>query len=103
MSALDDIRKYAPNASEAVVEKMESVYRLALTNADARLVSFSDPAELARVRESFVKEKLGVSASDADIDAAIATVGDKVPGHKQRLTVYYLLAEHYGKLSVFGG
>lgn len=103
MSALEDIRKYAPNASEAVVEKMESVYRLALTNADARLVSFSDPAELGRVRDSFVKEKLGVTESDAAIDAAIAAVGDKVPGHKKRLTVYYLLAEHYGKLSVFGG
>ena len=103
MSALEDIRKYAPNASEAVVEEMEKTYALALSNADARLVSYSDPAELARVRESFVKGKLGVSASDAAIDEAIAAVGDEVPGHKQRLTVYYLLASRYGKLGVFGG
>lgn len=103
MSALEDIQKYAPNADPAVVEEFERVYALALQNADARLVSYSDPAELAVVRENFVKGKLGISASDAAIDEAIAAVGDRVSGHKRRLTVYYLLAEHYGKLSVFGG
>lgn len=103
MSALEDIQKYAPNASDTVVAEMHKTYALALSNADARLVSYSDPAELARVRESFVKGKLGVADSDASIDEVIATVGDQVPGHKQRLTVYYLLAAHYGKLGVFGG
>lgn len=100
MSALEDINKYT-NADEAVVASLQKTYALALTNADARLVSFSDAAELKTVRENFVKGKLGVSDSDADIDAAIRAVGEKVPGHKQRLTVYYLLAEHYGKLGVF--
>ena len=102
MSALADIQKYAPDANGTVVATMERTYALALQDADARLVSYSDRAELARVRESFVKGKLDVSASDASIDEAIATVGDRVPGHKQRLTVYYLLAAHYGKLGVFG-
>jgi len=101
MSALDDIRKYAPNADEAVVAAMEKTYALALSDADARLVAFGDSSELATVRENFVKGKLGVSASDAEIDAAIAAVGERVPGQRQRLTVYYLLAEHYGKLGVF--
>lgn len=103
MSALEDIRKYAPDASEEVVTSLEKTYALALQNADARLVSFSDLSELATVRENFVKGKLGVAGSDASIDEAIAAVGDQVLGHKQRLTVYYLLAERYGKLSVFGG
>lgn len=101
MSALEDIQKYAPNANAEVVAKMEKTYALALTNADARLVSYSDPAELATVRENFVKGKLGVSAADASIDEAIAEVGDVIAGHKRRLTVYYLLAERYGKLDVF--
>lgn len=103
MSALADIRLYAPDADEAVVAKLETTYALALQNADARLVAFSDPAELATVRENFVRGKLGITASDAEIDAAIAAIGERVPGRRQRLTVYYLLAEHYGKLSVFGG
>ena len=100
MSALDDINKYT-RADEAVVASLEKTYALALSNADARLVSFSDPAELQTVRESFVKGKLGVSDPYADIDAAIAAIGERVPGRRQRLTVYYLLAEHYGKLGVF--
>ena len=103
MSALEDIQKYAPGASPAVVADMERAYALALQDSDARLVSYSDSAELALVRENFVKGKLGVAQSDAAIDEAIATVGDQIPGHKQRLTVYYLLAAHYGKLGVFGG
>ncbi|MCB1273126.1 MAG: DUF2853 family protein [Leucobacter sp.] len=97
MSALDDINKYT-TADAGVVAAMEKTYALALQNADARLVSFSDADELKTVRENFVKGKLGVTDADADIDAAIAAVGERVPGHKQRLTVYYLLAEHYGKL-----
>ena len=101
MSALEDIKKYVSNVNEAAVASMEKTYALALSNADARLVSFSDPAELKTVRENFVKGKLGVADSDADIDAAIKAVGERVPGHKQRLTVYYLLADHYGKLGVF--
>lgn len=101
MSALDDIKKYASNADEAVVAKMEKNYALVLQNADARLVSFSDAAELKTVRENFVKGKLGVTDSDAEIDAEIAKVGEKIPGRRQRLTVYYLLADHYGKLGVF--
>lgn len=103
MSALEDIQKYAPNADPAVVEAMENTYRLALTNADARLVSYSDDDELQRVRTNFVQQKLGITDSAESIDAAIAEVGDRIQGHKQRLTVYYLLAEHYGKLDVFGG
>lgn len=101
MSALEDIQKYSPSADPAVVASMEKTYALALTNPDARLVSYSDPEELKRVRENFVKGKLGVDDSDADIDAAIIAVGERVPGRKQRLTVYYLLAEDYGKLGVF--
>lgn len=101
MSALEDIKKYASNVNEAVVASMEKTYALALSNADARLVSFSDADELKTVRENYVKGKLGVSDSNEDIDAAIKAVGERVPGHKQRLTVYYLLAEHYGKLGVF--
>ncbi|MFA1530750.1 DUF2853 family protein [Corynebacterium belfantii] len=58
---------------------------------------------MATVRENFVKKKLGITDSDEAIDAAIAEVGKRISGHKPRRVVYYLLAEKYGKLSVFGG
>lgn len=80
---------------------MEKTYRLVLSKPDSSMVSFSDPKELATVRENFVKKKLGITGSDADLDEEIKKVGDQIPGRKNRLTVYYLLAEHYGKLALF--
>ena len=66
-------------------------------------MSFSDKAELKTVRENFLKKKLGLTSSDADLDAAIAEVGQKLKStrNKNRVTVYYLLAEKFGKLDQF--
>lgn len=101
MDNLADIMKYSPNADADVVASMEKTYRLVLSKQDSAAVSFGDPAELATVRENFVKKKLGVTESDDAIDAAIKAVGEKIPGRRNRLTVYYLLAEKYGKLDTF--
>ncbi|MGJ6981567.1 DUF2853 family protein [Aestuariimicrobium soli] len=103
MDHVADIQKYSSGVDEAVVAKMQRTYALALQKQDSRTVAFSDQAELDRVRTNFVKKKLGVTDADDAIDAAIKDVGAKIKGQKNRLTVYYLLAEHYGKLSVFGG
>lgn len=42
---------------------------------------------------------------DATLDAAIADVGQQMKGDrtKNRVTVYYLLAERFGLLNLFGG
>lgn len=101
MDYLADIKKHVPNADEAVVAKLEKTYALVLTKADARQISFSDETELKTVRENFVKKKLGVTDSDDKIDAVVKEIGAKISGHKYRLTVYYMLADHYEKLSVF--
>ncbi|SDB80780.1 Protein of unknown function [Raineyella antarctica] len=95
---LADIKKYVETVDETVVAAMEKTYRLVLSKQDSASVSFSDPAELATVRENFLKKKLGVTGSDAELDAQIKQVGQQIHGRKDRLTVYYLLAEHYGKL-----
>jgi hypothetical protein len=49
----------------------------------------------------FLKKKLGLNAPDAELDKAIMAVGDNMKGDrtKNRVTVYYLLADHFGKLS----
>jgi hypothetical protein len=50
-----------------------------------------------------LKKKLGLTNPDVDLDKAIMAVGDKMKGDptKNRVTVYYLLADHFGKLSAF--
>jgi Protein of unknown function (DUF2853) len=84
-----DVRKYVPDANEKAI---------------ASLVSFTDKEEVARVRNNFLKKKLGLTNSDSELDKAVMVAADKMKGDrtKNRVTVYYLLAEHFGKLSMFG-
>lgn len=97
---VDDIKKYTASVNEAGVAAIVKHLGIALHNRDSSLVSSTDPAEMARVRDSWCKKKLGVSESDAEIDAACKAVVAKMKADrtKERVTVYYLLAEHYGKL-----
>lgn len=99
---LADIQKYAKQpVNEAAVAGLEKTYRLVLSHADSRFVACSDPAEVATVRENFLKKKLGLSSGDLDgaIKAVCAAMKDDRT--KSRLTFYYLLAEHFDKLGEF--
>ncbi len=100
-----DVRKYAPNADESAIAGIVRHCGIALRSRDASLVSFADAAETGRVRESFLKKKLALTDPDDVLDAAIARVGDRMSADptKNRVTVYYLLAEAFGRLGMFGG
>jgi outer membrane protein OmpA-like peptidoglycan-associated protein len=65
----------------------------------------SDAKERTLVRENYLKKKLGLTHSDADLDEAVVAVGQRMKADrtKNRVTVYYLLAEHFGSLGIFGG
>lgn len=72
-------------------------------NADASTVSGSDPKELATVKNNFLIKKLGLSDSpklDEGIAQAIETYG-KSNRTKYRAVIYYLLATHFKKTSVY--
>ncbi len=94
-----DIAKYTSNVDEAAVKALASRYRLVMSQPDSAVVAFTDPDELERVRENFLIKRLGLSADD-DLEGGISAVGEKMKGvsRKSRITVYYLLAEHFGKL-----
>jgi Protein of unknown function (DUF2853) len=98
-----DIKKYSAAVNEAAVAGVVKHCGIALRSKDASLVSATDPAELARVRDSFLKKKLALTQSDAELDGAIAELMQKMKGvrEKSRVTVYYLLAEKFGKLDMF--
>jgi geranylgeranyl pyrophosphate synthase len=99
-----DVKKYAPKADDKHIAGIVRYCGIALQNRDSSLVAFSDPKETGRVRDNFLKKKLALTLGDADLDKAIAAVGEKLKGDhtKNRVTVYYLLAEHFGKLELFG-
>jgi hypothetical protein len=98
-----DVKKYASDADEKAIAGIVRHCGIALQKRDSSLVSFSDKDEVARVRDNFLKKKLGLNSSDSELDQAISAVAAKMKGDrtKNRVTVYYLLAEHFGKLSTF--
>jgi len=98
-----DVKKHVANADDKAIAGIVRYCGIALQKRDASLVSFTDKEEVARVRTNFLKKKLGLAGSDAELDQAIMAVGDKMKADhtKNRVTVYYLLAEHFGKLSAF--
>jgi Protein of unknown function (DUF2853) len=100
---LANVKKYAPNASEAVVAGLVTHFGIALRSKDSSLVSCSDQAELNRVRNGFCKKKLALTDSDETIDAVIMGICAKMKEDRQksRVTFCYLIAEKYGKLDLF--
>jgi outer membrane protein OmpA-like peptidoglycan-associated protein len=98
-----DVKKYVPNADDAVIKGIVRYCGIALQKVDSSLVSFSDPTELARVRNNFLKKKCGLTHSDEVLDGHIAAVGDimKADRTKNRVTVYYLLVDKLGLQHLF--
>jgi outer membrane protein OmpA-like peptidoglycan-associated protein len=102
---LADVRKYEPNADEGVVGAIVRYCGIALQSRDSSLVAMSDKKERDLVRENYLKKKLGLTNSDAELDEAVIAVGQRMKEDrtKNRVTVYYLLAEHFGAMNLFGG
>jgi Protein of unknown function (DUF2853) len=96
-----DVKKHVSNPDANAIAGIVRYCGIALQKRDSSLVSFNDKEEVDRVRANYLKKKLGLTNPDAELDAAIKAVADKMKGDhtKNRVTVYYLLADHFGKLS----
>ena len=113
MSKRDDlITKYAADLRDkcGVNPDMDLLTKVtigcgpSIYNADASTVSGSDRSELDTVKNNFLIKKLGLSDSPA-LDQAIDAVMEKYGRsnrNKYRAVVYYLLAKHFNKESVYG-
>jgi len=112
MSKRDDlIAKYAADLKDKIGETPDMDFLTKVTigcgpsiyNKDAATVSGSDQKELDTVKNNFLIKKLGLKDS-ADLDKAIASVMEKYGKSnrsKYRAVVYYLLAKHFKKESVY--
>lgn len=96
-----DIKKYAATVDEKAVAAIVKHLGVTLKSKDAASVSCSSKSELERVRESWLKRKLALTAADADLDASLKQVCEtmKADHSKHRVTFYYLLAQKHGKLA----
>lgn len=98
-----DVKKYVPGADDDIITGIVRYCGIALRSRDASMVSFSDQAETDRVKANFLRKKLALTDPDDVLDAAIARVGQRMQADrtKNRVTVYYLLAEAFGRLEDF--
>ncbi|MFM8750613.1 DUF2853 family protein [Rhabdaerophilum sp.] len=103
MDHLADIRKYTSSVDEKAVQGLAKTYALVMSKADTRYVAASDPEEVKRVVENFCKKKLGRKESDAVLAGIVQAQCEKMKADrtKSRITVYYLIAEHFKALSMF--
>jgi hypothetical protein len=112
MSKRDElIQKYAMHLRERfgespdmdLLEKVTLGLGPAIYNRDSNTVSGTDEKELATVKNNFLVKKLGLVDGEGLMDAikgVIATYGvsERV---KYRAVVYYMLARHFKKESVY--
>ena len=99
----DDVKRYVPGADNGAIAGIVRHSLVTQKTRDSAVVSFGNPTETRRVRENFCKQTLGLSASDAELDSAIAAVGQRMSGSssRHRVTAYYLLADQFDKLDQF--
>ena len=97
-----DIKKYSPEVNAAAVAAIVKYCGIALHNADASLVSATDPKELETVRKGFAAKRLGLESGAADMGIKAVVQKMKDTPRKSRVTFYYLLAEVTGTLGKLG-
>ncbi len=107
MTAMDhtaETKKYVPAADDKHIKAIIKHLGIALKGDDSQLVACSSKDELARVRDSWCKKKLALTAADADLDKSIGDICSKMKADKSksRVAFYYLLAEKHGKLASLG-
>ncbi|MFD0917623.1 DUF2853 family protein [Pseudahrensia aquimaris] len=97
---LSDVQRYDSGADADTIEKIVKHLGIALKGKDSSLVSCSDTTELDRVREKWSMKKLGETDASA-CDEVIGKVCEEMKGDRQknRVTFYYLVAKHHGKLA----
>lgn len=93
-----DVRKYAPYADGDVIAAIAQYCR-----TEPMPAAYAEVTGTVQVREQFLKHKLGLMWADADLDHAIDDVRRRMAGDflRNRVTVYYLLAERFNCLHVF--
>jgi len=98
-----NVKEYVPHANEAAIGGIVRHLGIALHSMDASFVACTDKAERDRIRDSFLKKKLGLTISDGELDRGITDICQQMHDErdKPRVTFYYLLAEKFGKLAMF--
>ncbi|MRI83398.1 MAG: DUF2853 domain-containing protein [Nitratiruptor sp.] len=100
----EKMREIEPNFDEELLEKITKSLGPSIYNKDSETVSCTQESELERVRNNFLKMKLGLDLSDEELDAAIKEVCEKLGQsnrNKYRAIFYYFLVKKFGKENLY--
>ena len=112
MSKRDDIiesmkaeaKKLNLSISDDLISKVAVGLGPVLYNKDTATVACGQPKELETVKNNFLKKKLGLTNDDAELDAAIKEVCEKLGTSnrsKYRVHFYALLTMKFKKESIY--
>ena len=91
-----DVSKYVPHADEKAIAGIVRYSGIALQKRDSSLVAFTDKEEIARVRDHFLKKKLGLTAPDTELDKAIMAVGERMKSDQSETDSLVYPADRFG-------
>lgn len=97
----NDIKRYTSRVDAGAVAGIVKHLGIALKSKDAAHVACGSKAERDRIRDGWLKRRLGLAETDTVLDMAIKEICErmKADSSKSRVTFYYLLAERYDKLA----
>lgn len=92
------------NLSDDLIIKVTTGLGPSIYKKDAETVSCSDSSELDTVKKNFLQKKLGLTASDTDMDNAIKKACEAMGSsnrNKYRALFYALLTKEFGKEEIY--
>lgn len=97
---IEGVIKYDAEANPVYIKKIVDHLGVALSSRDGKFVACSDPSERETVAKSWLLKKLGLEADMDALNAKVSAVCEEMKADrmKPRVTFYYLLAKHEGKL-----
>jgi len=99
-----EAKKLGFSLTADLIEKVTVGLGPSIYKKDSETVSCSQSSELDTVKKNFLQKKLGLTASDAEMDAAIKKVCESMGSsnrHKYRALFYALLVKEFKKESVY--
>ena len=100
----EKMKEIEPDFDAELLEKITKGLGPSIYNKDAETISCSQKSELERVRNNFLKMKLGLDKSDEELDAAIEEVCEKMGKsnrNKYRAIFYYFLVKKFNKENLY--
>lgn len=97
-NAKEDVKRYDAHADMGAVEKLCKHLGMAMKDPDGKWVAATDKTEEERVLH-WQEKHLGMAAGAAKSNFDKVAKEMHKDRHKNRVTFYYLLAKHAGKLA----